>query len=250
MRAARAAPVARAWPPSTTTRAVEAGGGTGDPRHGGPDRPQVVAEIRLQQADGVEVHPPPFRTQAIEGEPKGRDRHGEVVELAEHRDDPRHEIDRATQGSRRRRGSPPDGSCSGAGSRPRRQASRRYAGSRRSMAPKPLVRKRVVMGAQVPPAEGLREDGTGRRSSLIELIVAGQADSPRRRGGSRNPGARFFGGAGARPAPPRIPRSFRERRRTSCRRRPGRSCRRPPCRPRSSTAGRRCRSPASSRRRA
>ena len=68
-----------------------------DPGRGRADRPDVVGEVGVLEADRFEVHPPPVRVEAVEGEPQGGEGEREVVELAEDRDEARHEVDGADE---------------------------------------------------------------------------------------------------------------------------------------------------------
>ena len=65
-----------------------------DPGDGGADRPDVVGEVGVLEADRLEVHPPPVRVQAVEREPERGERERQVVELAQHGDEAGHEVDR------------------------------------------------------------------------------------------------------------------------------------------------------------
>ena len=68
-----------------------------DPRRRRADGPDVVGEVGVLEADRLQVHPPPVRVEAVEGEAQGGEREREVVELAEDRDEARHEVDGADE---------------------------------------------------------------------------------------------------------------------------------------------------------
>ena len=66
-----------------------------DPGGGRADRAEVVGEVRVLESDGCQVRPSSLRMEAVQREPEGEQGDGEVVELAEHGNDARDEVDGA-----------------------------------------------------------------------------------------------------------------------------------------------------------
>ena len=96
-RSAISAPPSATCAPSRSTRPVSRRLRRRDPGRGRADRPDVVGEVGVLEADGLQVHPPSVRVEAVEGEPQGGEGEREVVELAEDRDEARHEVDGADE---------------------------------------------------------------------------------------------------------------------------------------------------------